>query len=427
MSDWAIVAQDIGKAYWISARRQPRGQLAETLEGVLRAPARVLRQRRQDRSERLWALRDVTFRVDQGEALGIVGPNGAGKSTLLKILSRITVPTEGQIAQRGRVATMLEVGTGFHPELSGRDNVFLNGTILGMRRREVQARFDEIVAFSGIERFIDTPVKHYSSGMYVRLAFSVAAHLEPQILLIDEVLAVGDANFQKKSLEKMESVVRDEGRTIIFVSHNLGAVERVCERTLLIDSGALTLDGRTREVLREYLRRHEPVPEGGEVEVPTDGPHWGGERARLTGVALLGPDERPVAALPAGQPFSVRGRFMVDEPLEGAAVEIGICTAEGWRILTALSHEDGEPLAMEPGMHEVTAAFAVGLLPGDYTIDVGLHRIVGSSLDMVQRVLGFSISKGDVDALRQALWDQDRGFVRGQAVWRHALAEVATK
>jgi homopolymeric O-antigen transport system ATP-binding protein len=429
MSDSAIDAQGIGKAYWINAGRQPQGQLSETLESVLRAPARLVR-RGGSRSarERFWALRDVSFKVGQGEALGVVGPNGAGKSTMLKLLSRITAPTEGRIVQRGRVATMLEVGTGFHPELSGRENVFLNGTILGMRRREVQARFDEIVEFSGIERFIDTPVKRYSSGMYVRLAFAVAAHLEPEILLIDEVLAVGDADFQRKSLEKMNSVVHDDGRTIIFVSHNLPAIERVCDRAFLIESGGIAYEGSAREVVKEYLHRHEPTPEGGEVQIAADRRRFGGDRARLVSLALLGSHERPATALTAGRPFSLRARFAVDEPIEDAAIEIGISTSEGWRIATAFSHEAGDPFAMEPGVHEITATFSGGLLPGDYAIDVGLHRAAAVTLDIVERVLSFTVSTGDdTDALRAAMWDASGGFVRGEASWRHAPAEVTVR
>ena len=204
-------------------------------------------------SEDFWALRDVSFEVRRGEVLGIIGRNGAGKSTLLKILSRITEPTEGRARIRGRVASLLEVGTGFHAELTGRENIFLNGAILGMHRAEIKRKFDEIVAFSEVERFLDTPVKRYSSGMYVRLAFAVAAHLEPEILVVDEVLAVGDAEFQKKCLGKMESVARSEGRTILFVSHNLQAVRNLCNRCLVLNGGKKTFDGDTAPALEAYL------------------------------------------------------------------------------------------------------------------------------------------------------------------------------
>ncbi len=205
------------------------------------------------KSEEFWALKDVSFEVRAGEVLGIIGRNGAGKSTLLKILSRITPPTTGEVKLRGRVGSLLEVGTGFHPELSGRENIFLNGAILGMTRKEIQKKFDEIVEFSGISKFLDTPVKFYSSGMYVRLAFAVAAHLETDILLVDEVLAVGDAEFQKKCLGKMEEVTQKQGRTILFVSHNMGAVQSLCHRAVLLDQGTIVYDGDAYESVNRYL------------------------------------------------------------------------------------------------------------------------------------------------------------------------------
>jgi len=206
-----------------------------------------------DESKDFWALKDISFKIKQGEVLGIIGKNGAGKSTLLKILSRITEPTSGTAELNGRVSSLLEVGTGFHPELTGRENIFLNGTILGMSRKEVKEKFDEIVDFSGVEKFIDTSVKHYSSGMYVRLAFAVAANLEPEILIIDEVLAVGDAEFQKKCLGKMKDVSEKEGRTVLFVSHNMGAVNQLCSRCILLSNGEKIIDNLTEEVIKKYI------------------------------------------------------------------------------------------------------------------------------------------------------------------------------
>ena len=208
---------------------------------------------RQSRSNTLWALKDISFSVDQGEIIGIIGRNGAGKSTLLKILSKITEPTSGRVTLRGRVASLLEVGTGFHPELTGRENIYLNGAILGMRKTEIEKKFNEIVAFAEVEKFIDTPVKHYSSGMYVRLAFAVAAHLEPEILLVDEVLAVGDAEFQKKCLGKMSEVAKS-GRTVLFISHNMAALQKLCPRSLLLREGRLVTQGTTDTVIEEYLK-----------------------------------------------------------------------------------------------------------------------------------------------------------------------------
>src|SRR3989338_8619449 len=229
-----IQVKSISKRYRIR-ERLPYYSLRDEIVNTLRNPLKLVKR---NNREFIWALKNVSFNAREGEVLGIIGPNGAGKSTLLKILSRITPPTKGEIRLRGRVASLLEVGTGVHPELTGRENIYLNGTILGMKRREIKKKFDEIVAFAEIEKFLDTPVKRYSSGMYVRLAFAVAAHLEPEILLVDEVLAVGDAQFQKKCLGKMEDVA-NEGRTILFVSHNMAAVKSLCSRTILLDKGKI--------------------------------------------------------------------------------------------------------------------------------------------------------------------------------------------
>ena len=207
-----------------------------------------------DGEDRFWALKDINLEVKQGDRVGIIGKNGAGKSTLLKVLSRVTAPTTGKVNVKGRIASLLEVGTGFHPELTGRENVFLNGAILGMTKQEIGKKFDEIVDFAGIEKFIDTPVKRYSSGMYVRLAFAVAAHLEPEILVVDEVLAVGDAEFQKKAIGKMEDVSKGEGRTILFVSHNMGTIQQLCNRSILLHSGSINLDDKTSSVIDLYIQ-----------------------------------------------------------------------------------------------------------------------------------------------------------------------------
>jgi lipopolysaccharide transport system ATP-binding protein len=264
MSDVAIAVENLSKSYLIghqTARRERYTALRDVVAREARNFARkgldFVRGRQivqGDDLEQFWALRDVSFEVKRGEVLGIIGRNGAGKSTLLKILSRITEPDSGRAVVRGRVASLLEVGTGFHPELTGRENIFLNGAILGMTRAEIRKKFDEIVAFAEVERFLDTPVKRYSSGMYVRLAFSVAAHLEPEILVVDEVLAVGDAEFQKKCLGKMQDVASNQGRTVLFVSHNLAAVEAMCGAALLLNSGRCTAYGKTHTVRQEYLR-----------------------------------------------------------------------------------------------------------------------------------------------------------------------------
>jgi len=262
MSDIAISVENLSKRYRIGRARQQHDTLRDSLVAGLRGAGKRLSslvrgQPSDDRGDGtdgniIWALKDVSFSISRGEVVGVIGKNGAGKSTLLKVLSRITEPTAGRAEIRGRVGSLLEVGTGFHPELSGRENIYLNGAILGMRRAEIEAKFDEIVAFAEIQKFLDTPVKRYSSGMYVRLAFAVAAHLEPEILLVDEVLAVGDAAFQDKCLGKMSDVARS-GRTVLFVSHNLGAIKRLCKRSVWIDYGRIAQLGRTDQVIGAYL------------------------------------------------------------------------------------------------------------------------------------------------------------------------------
>ena len=253
MSNSIITVKNLGKKYFIS--HEGKGKYSTLRDTIMNKTKK--KAKRNDEalslSEEFWALKNVNFEVDRGEALGIIGKNGAGKSTLLKILSRITEPSEGFIEIQGRVASLLEVGTGFHPELTGRENIFLNGAILGMSRIEIRQKFDEIVDFSGVEKFLDTPVKRYSSGMYVRLAFSVAAHLEPEILVVDEVLAVGDAEFQKKCLGKMEDVSKGQGRTVLFVSHQMGTLAQLCKTSVLLNSGRITMKGETRDVIDRYL------------------------------------------------------------------------------------------------------------------------------------------------------------------------------
>src|ERR1035437_4461367 len=257
MSDFAIKVEGLGKKYLL--QHQAAGRRYVALRDVLAEKAKSLFGNRKPEIgnrksvEEFWALRDVSFEIKQGEAVGIIGRNGAGKSTLLKLLSRITEPTTGRIRMRGRVASLLEIGTGFHPELTGRENIFLNGAVLGMRREEIKKKFDEIVDFAEVEKFLDTPVKHYSSGMYMRLAFAVAAHLEPEILIVDEVLAVGDAQFQKKCLGKMQDVSQKDGRTVLFVSHNMSAIGELTQRCVYLEGGKVKAEGATPAMVQQYL------------------------------------------------------------------------------------------------------------------------------------------------------------------------------
>jgi lipopolysaccharide transport system ATP-binding protein len=303
--DLAIRADGLSKRYRIGELQAAYGTLRESLS---HAAKRMTRRQHSVHRDEIWALRDVSFDVRQGEVLGIVGRNGAGKSTLLKVLTRITAPTAGRAEIRGRVGSLLEVGTGFHPELTGRENIYLNGAILGMRRREIRQKLPEIVAFSGVERFIDTPVKRYSSGMYVRLAFSVAAHLEPEIMLVDEVLAVGDAEFQARCLGRMEDM-GSTGRTVLFVSHNMQAVTQLCDRAILLDGGRIVLDGPSNEVVAHYLQT---AAGAGAIRTwPDDDQAPGDDLVRLRSVRIVASDGSTADFIDVREPVGIEIRFRV--------------------------------------------------------------------------------------------------------------------
>src|SRR2546426_922928 len=354
-----IRAERLSKQYRIGASRTPYETLRESLTRALAAPFR----RRSEASERgpasdsFWALRDVSFEVRQGEALGVIGRNGAGKSTLLKILSRITEPTTGSVVLDGRVGSLLEVGTGFHSELTGRENVFLNGAILGMRKAEIQQKFDEIVSFAEVEEFMDTPVKHYSTGMYLRLAFAVAAHLEPEILIVDEVLAVGDASFQRKCLGKMDSVAR-EGRAILFVSHNLDAVQRLCTRCLHIDKGQIVRDGAVGAVIAGYRSRSDDRPGPDRWIDLTAAERQGSAVAQFAGVRFssgrhaLGDDPHSFGPLA----FELRIDSDADRTVQSLAVVIR--SQGGTKLVNTDTASQGIPLQLKAGMNLVTIRIA---------------------------------------------------------------------
>ncbi|MFM8887803.1 MAG: ABC transporter ATP-binding protein, partial [Chthoniobacterales bacterium] len=338
-----------------------------------------------------WALRDVSFDVQPGEVIGVIGRNGAGKSTLLKILSRITEPTSGEARIRGRVASLLEVGTGFHPELSGRENIFLNGAILGMSKQEIRNKFDEIVAFAEIEKFIDTPVKRYSSGMYVRLAFAVAAHLEPEILIVDEVLAVGDAAFQKKCLGKMREVSAGQGRTVIFVSHNMGAVRSLCSRVCALRSGEVYALGETGPIVEEYLKSS--VIESRSSLKTGDLPRVGafGSSARITEVVLN--DGKMVHA---GDDLSVKFNIAAFQDVEGASVGIGFSMLDGTRLLTIESDLEGHRFDLKAGQSFTAAATmpALPLQPATYMIDLGIRSGDFHGVDYLGAVFSVDVLPG---------------------------------
>ena len=356
-----IKVQDLSKQYYLGGPASPYSTIRETLMDLARTPLSSLR--RNDRPS-LWALKDLNFEVNQGDIVGIIGRNGAGKSTLLKILCRITEPTVGRVELYGRVASLLEVGTGFHPELTGRENIFLNGSILGMSWKEIESKFDEIVAFAEVEQFIDTPVKRYSSGMYVRLAFAVAAHLEPEILVVDEVLAVGDFAFQQKCLNKMQDV-STQGRTVLFVSHNMGAISRLCKNCVLLDRGRMLEIGPTPSVVQTYITSG--LAERPEYVKPSDQ-----EKAiNLTRIALLATDNAVRADVAYDETFRFRLEYEVNKVVTGISVGIALFSIDG-TCAFATADFDAHPELLgprSPGKYETEVT-----IPGEW-LNVGRYSV----------------------------------------------------
>ena len=387
MSDVAIAVENLSKSYLIghgANQREPytvlRDVIAREARNFTRKGLDFIRGReivQGDEVEQFWALHDVTFEVKRGEVLGIIGRNGAGKSTLLKILSRITEPDRGRAVVRGRVASLLEVGTGFHPELTGRENIFLNGAILGMTRAEIRNKFDEIVAFAEVERFLDTPVKRYSSGMYVRLAFAVAAHLEPEVLVIDEVLAVGDADFQKKSLGKMQSVAARENRTVLFVSHNLQAIQSLCDRAILLDSGAVAMRGPSRAVVAHYLR-HAQSPEG--VRVWPEHAAPGNDAVSLLAVRILSEGGEPNGSVDSDKDFFVELEFMARRLDRSLCVGFDLANSDGVTVLRSYQTDSREEnwASIRIGRNRWRCKIPRGLLNGgNYLVNprISIHNL----------------------------------------------------
>jgi lipopolysaccharide transport system ATP-binding protein len=367
-------------------------------------------------NELIWALRDVSFEVKRGEVLGIVGKNGAGKSTLLKILSRVTEPTKGKVKIKGRIASLLEVGTGFHPELTGRENIYLNGAILGMRRNEIKNKFDEIVEFSGVSKYIDTPVKRYSSGMYVRLAFAVAAHLEPDILIIDEVLAVGDADFQAKCLGKMKDV-SGHGRTVLFVSHSMPAVKNLCSRAILMEHGKVALEGEVTGIIERYLNSGSQLSEKGVI--PPSASSWTTGKARFTMINMFSPNGERLESLFYEQPFEVEFLLEVKERIQDAIVDVSIGDFEGRATNCSTFDIDKKLMTLEPGTYTFRIKPDVKLLPGSYSFYLGVHSMTGTGLshDLVERVRPFFVLPFTKDDSAKFPMNISLGKVRVNADW----------
>jgi len=416
MSDTAISVENVGKRYALSHRGN--GERYTTLRDVIARQAvapfkaignkmRVRRSLNGSHSngstyppsngsiEDFWALKDVSFEVNQGDVIGIIGRNGAGKSTLLKILSRITEPTEGRIRIKGRVASLLEVGTGFHPELTGRENIYLNGSILGMSRAEIKAKFDEIVAFAEVEKFLDTPVKRYSSGMYVRLAFAVAAHLEPEILIVDEVLAVGDAEFQKKCLGKMQDVATG-GRTVLFVSHNLDSILRLCGRVLWLNAGSVREIGSPAAIIQAYSRQRT----GDSRTIPLSErqrPHWVRQKVIAREIICL-TEDRAIWNYPFGSTLAFACVIVVTSRISILHFAYSVFTSSGFEIASARAQVKALSPYFEPGQYKVRVAVPnLRLAPANYSIQIGIKSESGEE-DFVAEAAAFEVTTNEKSA-----------------------------
>lgn len=428
MSDIVIRTENLSKRYRIG-QREPYYTLRDLMVNSLAAPLRRFSSRRATPNPRdvspgfIWALKDIFLEVKRGEVVGIIGRNGAGKTTLLKVLSRITKPTEGRAEIVGRVGSLLEVGTGFHPELTGRENIFLNGAILGMKKGEIDRRFDEIVAFAEIEKFIDTPVKHYSSGMYVRLAFAVAAHLEPEILLVDEVLAVGDVAFQKKCLGRMGDVAK-EGRTVLFVSHNMGAVSRLCQRALWIDDGQLFLQGLSSEVVSNYLTR----------QTSSEGRHsWEGGAAnigvtelRVFSICASNEAGEVTSTFDVRRAFSVTISYRVNRSLPYCRVGFLLSTVDGTSVFEAYDADDERYAgAREPGDYVAQCEIPGNLLnPGRYLVSINAGVPNVKNLAFIEGILPLNIE--DTGAIGSYMHSKRNGIIRLKLRWKSERVHDAT-
>jgi lipopolysaccharide transport system ATP-binding protein len=433
MSRPIIICDQVSKYYNLGIQRGRNSagsppSLREAVSDMLNAARDVFTGKRHEKPKvdrGFWALKDVSFEVGQGEVVGIVGSNGAGKSTLLKILSRIVEPTSGRARLRGRLASLLEVGTGFHAELSGRENIYLNGAILGMKKAEIDRKFDEIVAFSEIEQFLDTPVKYYSSGMYVRLAFAVAAHLEPEILIVDEVLAVGDFSFQKKCLGKMHDVAAGDGRTILFVSHNMGALSQLCNRGILLSNVSVKAIGSIQEVITRYLA------DAGQSSIQTNFPIDPHKPCQWISSEVLHEDDTPGSEFTCDEPIKIRVTLLMRQLVSDTLIDLSIFTVDGTRVLFT-DFRDGDPTIVERlgvGLHIFELQIPARLLaPTTFTIGMAAYRRFSDAKghqdgDIQPRCGEFSLR--DVNNL----WQHRPGVLGILIPWKHthreSLAEFA--
>ncbi|MCG3141434.1 MAG: Vitamin B12 import ATP-binding protein BtuD [Anaerolineae bacterium] len=419
-----IHVQNLGKRYRIGVEEPRPVGAARQILSLAGAPFRYLRQslRPMTEDETLWAIRNISFQVETGEVLGIIGRNGAGKSTLLKILSRITEPTEGRVIIQGRVSSLLEVGTGFHPELTGRENTYLNGAILGMRKQEIDRKFDEIVEFSGIAAFMDTPVKRYSSGMYVRLAFAVAAHLEPEVLIVDEVLAVGDAEFQTKCLGKMEKVSQ-EGRTILFVSHNMNTIGRLCPRVVYLEHGRIKSIGNSHEVISSYLYAgHATTSE----KIWTDLARApGDDTMRLTAIRLYDASRIAKDRFDIRMPITIEAEYSILRPIKRVVAQVGVINNEGAPVFLTTDQFGGGLGPREPGAYRSRVTIPGNFLAeGRFVVNFAMSELTTPQINHILEpaIVGLEVyDTMEGDSVRGRITTDYPGAVRPMLPWHTEL------
>jgi lipopolysaccharide transport system ATP-binding protein len=408
---YSIEVQNLSKQYCIGSS-QMETTIREAMTNIVRHPIKRLREKKNS----FWAIQDMSFKVEAGEVIGIIGRNGAGKSTLLKLLSKITYPTSGMVKVHGRAASMLEVGTGFHSELTGRENIYLNGSILGMKKREIDAKLDRIIAFAGVEKFIDMPIKRYSSGMELRLGFAVAAHLDADVLFVDEVLAVGDSEFQKKCLNAMDDM-RGGGRTVLFVSHNMAAVENLCKRAIWIDGGRIVRDGPAKEVIGEYLATFKPAGGGG-LDFQNIERRRGSGEARFTGVEFLDEIYQPKNIIYTGEPLAVRMHYRVEKQILNPHFGLEIFTDFGTLVASVNTWSSGfEVPFLAPGTGSIDVRLSsLNLMPGRYFISLWLEGIGPKHYDRLDYCGTLDVETSDFYGSGRGM-DQKFGIVLLPCCW----------
>ncbi len=417
MSKTAIHIKQLSKAYKLG--EYSGKTFAEEFKNLFRRKKALdigLNDRENNAAQQshVWALKDIDFELKEGEVVGVIGKNGAGKSTLLKVLSRITSPTEGEIRINGRIGALLEVGTGFQPDLTGRENVYLNGAILGMTKKEIEDKIDAIISFSGCAKYIDTPVKRYSSGMTVRLGFAVAAHLEPEILIIDEVLAVGDQEFQDQCIAKMKDFAAN-GKTVLFVSHNMASVKSLCDRGIVLERGGIAYDGSIDDAIQFYLKKQDKVAEDGKVPLGAGQINTG--EAAFSKILLKGAEKGHINTALYGEDLQLSLEILAEEDMSNVNIEFLLHSSDNYKLGSANNVFEQAPLALKKGLNQVSVTLSNNLLPGTYSISASIANPSGTTFHHLQNFIDFKVQNIPLHKDRPYPFVWTNGFVRFKSSW----------